>query len=102
MAAADRSDRYRERMIAQGMVKVTVWVPVGSEPKVREWAARERNCFAAVAAARSRPATLSHDADVLRALTVAAQLQSDLPEATIKSSARVILAGKKGTDLYKV
>jgi len=50
---------------------------------------------------RSRPATLSHDADVLRTLTVAAQLQPDLPEATIKSYARAILAGKKGTDLYK-
>lgn len=38
---------------------------------------------------------------MLRALTVAAQLQPDLPEATIKSYARAVLAGKKATDLYK-
>jgi hypothetical protein len=32
---------------------------------------------------------------------VAAHLQPDLPEATLKTNVQAIITGKKGTDLYK-
>ncbi len=99
--AADRSDRYRERMLAKGLTKVCIWVPEGSEDSARAWAARERKRFASLAAARSRPAELNRDADLLRALTVAARLQPDMPEATLATYVRAILGGKTGADLYK-
>jgi hypothetical protein len=106
MASSDRSTRYRQRQLESGFTKVCVWVPAGSEDKVREMAARARARSEAdkLAAQSGQPAQSAVDYAEFSSLAGFLRLiqAADRPatfEAGFRIVAELVGSGKSGASL---